>query len=136
MRKWVLYGVGSLVCLLLLTDLIPRFLAPTHRINRESYDFLRGGMTEEEVEEILGVPAGNYNTVHVSEFPCLSGLQLPKPKVCGQITAVTVWKEWKGNDAIVEIGFDSGGKLIFGFYRPVFRPDESFLEKLHRWFSL
>jgi hypothetical protein len=33
---------------------------PKHRINVDGYQRLRLGMTEQEVERVLGVPAGDY----------------------------------------------------------------------------
>jgi hypothetical protein len=34
---------------------------PRHRIDREHYLMVKEGMTEEEVEELLGAPPGNYD---------------------------------------------------------------------------
>jgi hypothetical protein len=36
-------------------------LGPRHHIDREHFDLIKEGMTEVEVESILGAPAGNYD---------------------------------------------------------------------------
>src|SRR4051794_13561142 len=40
--------------------------APRHRINANSLDSIREGMSEVEVIEVLGVEAGDYTTGHVA----------------------------------------------------------------------
>jgi hypothetical protein len=55
MRKWVLAGVGAVAALVAAVCL----LRPAPRFNRACFDRLREGMTEAEVEAVLG-PHGDY----------------------------------------------------------------------------
>jgi hypothetical protein len=42
------------------TGVFPLVVGPRHRINRETYLKIRLGMTQAEVETLLGVPPGDY----------------------------------------------------------------------------
>src|SRR5262245_21163032 len=39
-----------------------RLIQPNHRINRATHQQIEEGMTRQEVEDLLGVPPGNYTT--------------------------------------------------------------------------
>jgi hypothetical protein len=56
------FGRGLLLALLLMILFIyPMLAPPVHRIDSDHYALIRNGMSLDEVERILGVPAGNYD---------------------------------------------------------------------------
>jgi hypothetical protein len=56
------FGRGSLVALLLMILLFyPMLAPPVHRIDADHFALICNGMSLDEVERILGVPAGNYD---------------------------------------------------------------------------
>jgi hypothetical protein len=134
MWKWVYCGLGVLACLCVLSFLTPVPIAPAHHITWESFKRLSADMTERDVVELLGVPAGDYNTVPVAGPPCGNGL--PAPNMYGPITAVVTWKEWKSNEVILSAGFDRNGNLLYADCVWAFPVIESFPTKLRRWLRL
>lgn len=97
-------GVAMVVCVALVA--LPRFFraessqGPKVRLDRSTVERIRLGMTEQEVEEILGAPAGNYpdkdNMVMISTLPCMSP--------CGG-------KEWKTRHTYLCVCFDEKDRV-------------------------
>ena len=95
--------------------------APSHRIDAESYENIKKGMTENEVEGIFGVPAGDYDPPMKNEriYP-VSDLFVP--------AVPAEAKEWKGRGLVVTIWFDDTGKVFHSQMRG--RYSETFLDKV------
>src|SRR5207247_6651410 len=56
------FGRGLLLALLLMILFFyPMLAPPAHRIDADHYALIRNGMSLDEVERILGVPAGRYD---------------------------------------------------------------------------
>jgi hypothetical protein len=99
---------------------------PKHRISRESFARIQAGMTEQEVEAVLGVPAGDYATARVAIAECYD-LRVP---------AAAVQKQWTGDQGTILVFFYPADKVcVFRFFQ-VARVDESFLDKARRWLGL
>ena len=85
----------------LLTILLgmPLLLTP-HRIRRSTLALIKAGMTEAEVEELLGVKAGNYDGYYPGFANIAHGFtpdpRLPRP-----------WKTWTSRHGCVEVWFDN-----------------------------
>src|SRR5262249_19004428 len=60
-------AIGLASCGITALTTQPTCPAPPHRINRESYDKIRLGMTPTQVEEIIGVPPGEHVSVKPDE---------------------------------------------------------------------
>jgi hypothetical protein len=104
-----------------------------HRVNLESYNLLEEGMTEEDVEFILGVPAGDYTT-YPFEYPsCFSGL--PRARGKGPVSAISIWKEWRADGAEVTVIFEQG-KMSSAHFVWLGRRADTFPELLRRWLRL
>jgi outer membrane protein assembly factor BamE (lipoprotein component of BamABCDE complex) len=105
-RKLLLLGLScfALVLLAWATFLAVCPLTPRHHIDRAGVGALREGMTEAEVVQVLGVPAGDYSSVRrvYTVNPVTSVFESAAP---------IAWKEWIGDEAKVRIGFDPNGKV-------------------------
>lgn len=98
-----------------------------HHINREGFEGLRVGMTEEEVETVLGRPAGEYGTVIIVWFDGYHGYPYP-----------WVWTEpqrWISEDGAISVYFDSG-RVVHTEFNEVFVYEESLSDKVRRWMGL
>jgi hypothetical protein len=129
MRTRFLIGCGLLG---LLAAALAWFLwpfAPKHRIDREGYALLRLGMTEQEVESILGVPPGDYGPgkgeiVDYGRFTMLIYSIKTDPNA----------KKWLAGSFAITVCFDDQG-LVRGLgadevYRPYDSPPEMICQNL------
>jgi hypothetical protein len=102
-RTWRLLLTGFVVVLLAWVGFLAvRPWVPRHRIDREGVQELRRGMTEAEVERVLGVPAGDYAYPRRRYIfpPTISTYEYIEP---------LAWKEWAGDEVKVRIGFGPDG---------------------------
>lgn len=142
-RRWLLLGVGSVAVAGVVGYLALWLSGPRHRINMESATLIEKGMTQADVEAILGVPPGDYSSGEIAwEF---SEDQPPGTRVGYRLfyykdvrpTGIMRGKEWASNECIVVVEFDSSGKVVGVSGYPVLKlPSESMLSKLRRWFRL
>ncbi len=101
---------------------------PRHRITAEGVGELREGMTAAEVEQVLGVPAGDYSS--------------RKRSYAGEpVTFIALYtdldqKEWVGDEVRVNVGFGPDGKAWTIYRSWPFCDDEDFLDQLRRLLHL
>jgi len=148
-RKRLLLIVGCLAAVLLAGYATFRLTAPRHRITIESFQAIREGMTELEVEAVLGAPAGVYST------EAQTGFYLPKFRISwpakwiyasdadifirtgSDLIEKQGGKEWVGEELSIYICFNEGGRVLesrSGQVPPT--RNESFLAKLRRWLGI
>ena len=147
-RKRLLLIVGCLAAVLLAGYATFRLTAPRHRITIESFQAIREGMTELEVEAVLGAPAGVYST------EAQTGFYLPKLRSScparwiyasdadfigtgSDLIERQGGKEWVGEELSIYICFNEGGRVLesrSGQVPPT--RNESFLAKLRRWLGI
>ena len=136
-RKRLLPIFGCLAAMLLAGYVVLRLTTPSHRISAESFEAIQIGMTEQEVEAILGAGAG----VHTSR--CDTGSYFGRcgdPVLGMDMTkrqGVLRGKEWVTEDVSIYIFFDKNGlvaRKCSGTGEP--HGDESFLGKLRRWLGM
>lgn len=126
MKERLLLILLCIGCLALVSFYVCIWLSgPGHQITEERFARIKAGMTEKEVESILGVPPGDYETKKRMPLPTRD-LFVP--------TVPCETKVWEGNGLIITIWFDAGGKV---FYSRIggWSSDESteiFLDKLRR----
>jgi hypothetical protein len=128
------------VCLLLILAvattlgvwLSVQWLLPTHRIDDEHFAKLGLGMTQSEVEEILGVPAGDYRLIPQGSFhgglgpgAAFGGTQEQKER-----------KWWVGDSVWIQIGFGSDGRAVAGYSGTTIKTEPSFMARLRHWLGL
>ncbi len=128
-RTWRLLLTGFIVVLMAWGSFLAfRPFAPRHRIDREGVRELREGMSEAEVEQVLGVPAGDYSS--------------RKRSYAGEdVTFVALYtdldqKEWVGDEVRVSVGFGPDGKAWTIYRSWPFCDDEDFLDRLRRLLHL
>jgi hypothetical protein len=97
-----------------------RLTALSRRITQDNIKTLRKGMTEEEVEAILGVQGKGKHLI--------GSYQLPFRPFPGA-GALTHFKEWVEEDSCVLVSFDEAGRVIF-FCTGSVNESKSFLAKL------
>jgi hypothetical protein len=108
-----LLGLGA--CATLLPSQRPR-----GRITRENFDRIQEGMTEAEVQEILGGPDGYYTDRPVIVL----------------VEGTMFRRRWVGDEGVVtiELTFDEPRRVANKAFRPL--PPESFAERYRRWCRL
>jgi hypothetical protein len=114
------------------------------RITHENFAILKNGMSQKEVETILGPPGdytmsplGNMGDVELREDE--SGEQL---QLLGENDPGIKVHHWVADTGIIEVCFDREGRSFSERYAPIDRSRQSFLEILlwrakrqwHRWF--
>ena len=129
MRKRRLLILGLLPLLLFAGYLALWLTSPKHRIDRQGYGKIQLGMTEEEVEDILGAPAGNH---------AISSLRATEELVMGETShwldeSKCTLKTWVSDSAEIGIWFSEDGKVMKTLAG--FRPD-NFFGKLRQWLGL
>lgn len=82
------------------------FVWPRHRINHDSFAKLQGGMTEKEVESILGGPAGRY-----VEGPMIHGEPGRFVHYAKKEDLQNESKSWVTSSLEIGVTFDREGRL-------------------------
>lgn len=95
--------------------------APAHRITFENLKEIRAGLTEQEVETILGAPAGDYSNGRTRMW---GGVSIPRG----------VNKSWIADDCAIEVAFAPNGR-VGGISITDARP-ETWIDKLRRLLGL
>lgn len=132
----VAVGLGSL--------LLWRMTASNPRLNRESYELLQDGMTEQEVIAIIG--ASPFEGKVTRESPVLrraegqgrwfqfTGIDYSIPPFGDMASSRTTTKErqWFGKDVAISIGFDADGCVVEkSMWHPFDRPESFFDRVIH-----
>jgi hypothetical protein len=103
-------------------------LQPHPRIDAETCEKIQAGMTEREVIDIIGAPAGDYG-VGKGEIEIYTRGYIWKvddPRV----------KNWLGQEKAIEIVFTDEGKVESRALRDVWRPYESQLDRILQMLQL
>jgi outer membrane protein assembly factor BamE (lipoprotein component of BamABCDE complex) len=137
-RKRLLLILGCLAAgLLAVFWTLPLKTFRNDKITLGSREKIRVGMTEREVETILGGPAGVYAPVRNTGEYCVSGFT---PSSVAMVSGKNLiqrqgGKEWVGETTAFLVQFDQNGK-VSTFMAGLAIPNESFLDKLRRWLGL
>jgi hypothetical protein len=133
-------GLTSLVIVLVYLWLT----APTHRIDRPSFEQLSDGMTKTEVEAILRAPPGKHSSasamiegqradgstcgIAVDEiWPTDEDLQAPVKGAGGRAAL------WAGDRGMIMIVFDPDDRLIEKQFVPTY--SEGYVSKVRNWLA-
>jgi hypothetical protein len=120
-KKWLWFGTAAIFLLAMYSVLRPG--VPKHNINLASIEKIKAGMTLAEVEEILGVPPGDYTTTPTTSLS--DGWMGPGDK------------EWAGDDGVISVWFDPQGRILAANLAPVSpRTGLTWFERLQMWFGL
>ena len=125
-RKRLLLIVGCLTAMLLATYGILRLTAPRPKLTLDNMEAIEDGMTLQEVEKILGAPAGNYSSLRDAEAADLPQCY-DKP---GD-------KNWVDDQMWLGVRFDEAGNVKARYYYPHRRNQNgTYLDSLRRWLGL
>lgn len=117
------------------------FFFPRDRITVDSWKQIHLGMTEKEVERILGGPGTSYKDF-LAAIDRLEA-QMGKPPLIGK--GIPVWepddgvegvgnsKVWQGRRGIMEIQFNQECYVKWKLFSPMRPTDPTFLERLSDW---
>jgi hypothetical protein len=97
---------------------------PRSPISQRNCDRIQLGMSEAEVESILGGPQGNHQDRQVD-------INVPLPPRQGLFMKV-----WIGNDGAALVYFDKANKVGHVHFAPALNRDDSFLGRIRRWLRL
>lgn len=104
---------------------------PKHRINRQSFELIQVGMSEQEVEAILLVPAGNYLSQETEQRLLLSS------QFRGAVLGAKGWSgDLYGSCEDIWITFDEAGNVVDKQYAAQLVLDTSFVTRIMRWLQL
>ena len=125
-RRRLLFG-----CTVLLVVVVVAMLPSLYRkinppaVSRERFERLKKGMSREEVEAIIGVPPGTYETerrISIGTFGLHRG------------------DHWQGDEGIITVTFDATGHAVyFSFINAdeYSTPDEvGLLDRLREWLKV
>jgi hypothetical protein len=125
-RRFLLGGVVLLalvVAVVRLPWLIRKMSPPA--VSHERYERIKVGMTPEEVEAILGVPPGKYET-----------------RRHRRITYAFPWSDyiWRGDEGTIAVRFDGSGRVEWHIFIDISEytvdEDPTFFERLQRLLGL
>jgi hypothetical protein len=102
---------------------------PGHCITEANAEKIREGMSEGEVVQILGVPAGDYTTGPWDRWSLVldhvgGGPISQKPPD---------WKNWVGGQGRIRVAFDEHGAVRRADFLSITRLQETPLDRLRRW---
>jgi hypothetical protein len=107
-KRWVLWlGVGGVA--LTIGFALPHWSARQVPSTWDAFAAIREGMTQTEVEALLGGPAGNRSTQQ-PEF-CIAMTEEEDHAFRSQL----ITKEWINDDALIWVGFDGDGRVARKF---------------------
>ncbi len=138
-RRLLLMVIGIAGFAVLGAGLIACLTSPGDRISRASYNEIKAGMSEQEVQVLLGGPAGDYTGGRYCIPMLMGGCRLCTDELYGNLADVRLRLEWTGSKGAVWIGLDEHGKVMQKFHFPVVpvdRSGETLLAKLRRWLGL
>jgi hypothetical protein len=130
MRKRIVLSLGMLVTLCAIGLLGLQWLtASRHHITAANIAKISPGMSQEDVQGLLGAPPGYEAPGRMCGGICLTGLD------------EGLWQRgkhecWVGEEVAVLVFFDAEGHVLRYLTTSSVPIVESFLEKLRRWFHL
>jgi len=136
-RKRLMLIIVCLAAVLLAGYVTLWLAAPKHRITWDNICDIKKGMTQEEVENVLGVPPGIY-----SSYP--TGHYVFSDKLWGKLGPATGkdfikkfgGKEWVRDGVSAYVLFDENGRAADIQGGLCLVGNESFLAKLRRWLGM
>jgi hypothetical protein len=111
-------------------------LSQPHRINRDGFERIIKGMTQQEVEKVLGKPPGDYTDRRTVQWAAKdrywrlhSWTSVPPPWW-------RVWMvEWISDDGKIEVGLDEEDRVVVKwFYSVDDCPERPWTERVRRAF--
>lgn len=103
--RWI---VAGLVVCGLLAAIVHEIKLSRIRVDQSVCDQIRKGMTEKEVEAIIGVPAGNYTGLfikHESTIPI-------------HVVGSSSRRKWEGKGGTILVFFDENETVVTSMYFP------------------
>jgi hypothetical protein len=125
-RRWLLI-LGCLAAVVLAGYLTLRLTAPVHRFKTELINSIKWGMTENEVDAILGTKA--------EVFPWKRTTYPLDLKAGEDDEFISKCREWLGEKTSVLVYFESG-RVQWYLEGDILDDQESFLDKLRRWLGM
>ena len=98
----------------------------------EGFHKLKAGMTEREVCDILGGPAGDYSNGGIERLWCWRQWGTVDWGPNGPNEVAWTNKQWIGGALVVTVYFDTDGKVIGAVLFGTVRSKESVFQKLRR----
>lgn len=97
---------------------------PTVCTSKARHDMIGLGMTQDEVEAILGGPPGHYTGMQpVVAMDANSGMSMCEGMV----------KEWWGSEGLIQVSFDERGTVLWTRFVEVSPMQVSFVSRLWWW---
>jgi hypothetical protein len=123
-RRRLLLCVGVVACLGLAVGGFVWLTLPPPGVTRENYERIREGMSQADVEAVLGVPPGAYGRGGIAEIASSNSILVFDPS----------WRTecWAGDTISIQVSFDTDGRVAWKSYSVILREQETFWERLRR----
>ena len=115
---------GAVLSTILLAGIAFQFLRPGSAINRQNFERIQVGMALSEVEDIVGLPAGDYSTGNVFLVEPARRFSL-QPR-----------REWWGDEGILQVRLDAEGRVTEKHFLAVYHSGGNSLSWLRRKLGL
>lgn len=138
-RRLLLMVLGIALLTLLGAGLLACLTNRGHRISRESYNQIKAGMTEQELEGLLGGPAGDYTNGRYQVGYIAEPCSLCDEALYAEISEIRSSRDWTGFQGLVSVGLNERGRVVEKRYFPVCPVDpvgETLLARFRRWLGL
>ena len=140
---------GLIACLVLCLVLVPlavavSLVARPRAIGPASYRAIRAGMSKEQVEAVIGVPAGDYYVRHSPDWraPYSTLLEHRGEKVDNLWTRTkrigdrtVAVEQWRGNHFIIHVAFDEAHSAVAWSIHEILTTSEPISEQVRTWFA-
>jgi hypothetical protein len=130
-RRRMLRIVGGILIAFVAAYLTLGIAASKNRINSESVQRIRKGMSLPEVEQILGAPPGNYSS-HEATIVRDGAIMLIGFEEPAQVFRSV---EWASDETVVTIWLDKKDRVVTLHQGKVVQSQTSFLDRLFNWFT-
>jgi len=128
-RQRLRLGLATVAMSAVVGYVLLRHTASAHRINEASLKLIQPGMTQADVEKVLGVPPGDY-----SHGGCVLDPFLDPPE--DNDGRNWIGRLWIGEEVAVFVFFDVSGNVANARKHLVQRNEQSFLAKIRRWLGV
>lgn len=123
-RKLVFAILGWLLLVLLTARVGYLFFSEKPRLDSETFEKIRRGMSEKELIALIGCRPGDYGARPIADIAHEDFFQAPRA------FAKTLW--WRTTDKGIVVWLDADGRVLSKLSQVVFRREESFFDAFRR----
>jgi hypothetical protein len=124
MRNRILKRLGLLAAVAAAGFVLLIWTKPGAQVSKETFEMIKGGMSEEQVVEILKGPGSEAIYWRVGKTSAITFVSYGDA-----ISQAGEWKEWASNGEAIAVAFEDGQVRRVAY----FKYSESVFDKIRRW---